>query len=80
MPLDGFNTTILMPSQFREILKLTFGIVLSSTELGAMVRYFSEDGDSDNVVCTKFLKHYNLIRRIEKVEICIFSYLIFLQE
>lgn len=66
VPMDGFEAATLSPGQFREMLKLTFSVVLSPAELGAMVRYFSYDGGDGNVDSALFLKHYNLVRRIEK--------------
>ncbi len=64
--LDGFEVAKLTAGQFRELLKLTFGVMLTSKELGAMVRYFSyEDGDG-MVESELFMKHYNLIRRVIK--------------
>lgn len=40
MSLDGFEVKELPIVQFREMLKLTFGVVLEPAELGAVVKYF----------------------------------------
>jgi Ca2+-binding EF-hand superfamily protein len=64
--LDGFSAATLTAGQFREVLKLTFGVILTPTELGAMVRYFSFDSGGGAVETSLFMKHYTLVRRIEK--------------
>ena len=52
--LDGFTGEFLLPTQFKEILKRTFGLKLSPSELGALIREFDKNGD-EHIECSEFL-------------------------
>jgi Ca2+-binding EF-hand superfamily protein len=52
--LDGFDGQFLLPAEFKEILKRTFGLKLSPTELGALIKEFDQNGDG-HVECSEFL-------------------------
>jgi len=52
--LDGFNGEFLLPAQFKEILKRTFGLKLTPSELGALIREFDKNGD-EHIECSEFL-------------------------
>jgi Ca2+-binding EF-hand superfamily protein len=52
--LDAFNGAVLAPAQFKEVLKMTFGLKVNSKELGALVREFDKNGDG-NIECSEFL-------------------------
>ena len=57
MSLDGFEEKQLKPHVFREMLKRTFGIILSNGELGACMHYYDPKG-TGLVPSKKFLIHF----------------------
>jgi hypothetical protein len=57
MSLDGFEEKQLKPHVFREMLKRTFGIFLTSGELGACMHYYDIKG-TGTVPSKKFLIHF----------------------
>ena len=59
--LSGFQCAYLMPSEFREMFKRTFGVKVQPRELGALVRFF-ETSPKGVVNCTSFLNLFVQLR------------------
>lgn len=56
--LDGFDVKFVKPGEFRELLKRTFNLHTTRTELGALIRHFNADNpDPDNLLveCGSFI-------------------------
>lgn len=65
MSLDGFEQKTMTPVVFKEMLKRTFGLVLSSPELGAIMNYF--DKKNKGVVPSHdFLIHFLKVGQAER--------------
>lgn len=65
MSLDGFEQRTMAPVVFREMLKRTFGLVLSGPELGAIMNYFDKKGRGV-VPSHNFLIHFLKVRAASK--------------
>lgn len=61
--LSAFESATLNPAEFREMLKRTFNVKVSSRELGALVTYFDTTMPAKRVVnCTMFLNSLVQVR------------------
>lgn len=58
MTLDGFEQKIMKPHVFREMIKRTFGIILTNGELAAVIAHF--DVDKKHIVRSKKFLNYFL--------------------
>ena len=64
--LSGFHTEALEPTEFRELLRRTFFIILSDEELGALVTMF-DNGDK-KVDCIQFITEFFRLGKQEKMK------------
>jgi Ca2+-binding EF-hand superfamily protein len=65
MSLEGFDVQVMKPGVFREMLKRTFNLILTSKELGAVVKTFDKVGDG-TIPCRDFLMFFHQMGYSEK--------------
>lgn len=65
---DGFESAFLQPSEFKDVIKKTFKVLLTERELGAVVRYFDEDREGI-VYCADFLQWFLKVSVTEKSKV-----------
>jgi Ca2+-binding EF-hand superfamily protein len=66
--LQAFDAKYLLPAQFREVLKLTFGLKTSLPELAALLAIYDPD-KRGHVMCQDFLVHFLKLGQDHRFEI-----------
>jgi hypothetical protein len=61
--LSGFMGPAMTPKEFKDMIQRTFNVSLTPQELGAVVKYFDNDGDG-TIDPSEFLSHFYKIQRV----------------